>query len=43
MAKVGYDGWIVVESGGGDSLVPAGEDLVYLKELVENWLPLVRG
>ncbi len=43
MACVGYDGWIVVESGGGDSLVPAGDDLAYLKGLVETWLPLVRG
>jgi sugar phosphate isomerase/epimerase len=41
--RVGYDGWIVVESGGGDSLVTAQADLDYLKDLVDNWLPLVRG
>jgi sugar phosphate isomerase/epimerase len=40
--KHGYDGWIVVESGGGDSLVTAKADLAYLKDLVDNWLPLVR-
>ena len=43
IAKVGYAGWIVVESGGGDSLVTAGADLVYLKDLVEKWLPLGSG
>ncbi len=42
LAEVGFDGWIVVESGGGDSLVTAGADLAYLKDLVDNWLPLVR-
>jgi sugar phosphate isomerase/epimerase len=42
LARVGYDGWIVVESGGGDSLVTAAADLEYLKDLVDNWLPLVR-
>jgi sugar phosphate isomerase/epimerase len=43
VARVGYDGWIVVESGGGDSLVTAEADLAYLVDLVANWLPLVRG
>ena len=43
LAQAGFDGWIVVESGGGDSLVPAQADLNYLKDLVDNWLPLVRG
>jgi len=45
LAKVGYDGWIVVESGGGDSdsLVTAAADLAYLKDLVLDWLPLVKG
>jgi sugar phosphate isomerase/epimerase len=41
LARHGYDGWIVVESGGGDSLVMTQADLTYLKDLVDNWLPLV--
>ncbi len=42
LARVGYDGWIVVESGGGDSLVTAASDRAYLAELVAEWLPLVK-
>ncbi len=42
LARVGYDGWIVVESGGGDSLVTAASDRTYLAELVAEWLPLVK-
>jgi hypothetical protein len=41
--KHDYDGWIVLESGGGDSLVTVGADLAYVKDLVDNWLPLSRG
>jgi hypothetical protein len=43
LAKRGYGGWIVVESGGGDSLVTVAADLAYVKDLVDNWLPLVLG
>ena len=38
--RAGFDGWIVVESGGGDSLRTAASDRAYLAELVENWLPM---
>jgi sugar phosphate isomerase/epimerase len=43
LMKVGFDGWIVVESGGGDSLLTASADLAYLRDLVDTWLPLVRS
>ena len=43
LSRVGYDGWIVVESGGGDSLVTAASDRAYMANLVANWLPLVQG
>lgn len=42
LARVGFDGWIVIESGGGDSLYTAGQDLAYIKDLIANWLPLVK-
>lgn len=37
--RAGFDGWIVVESGGGDSLRTAASDRAYLAELAETWLP----
>lgn len=40
MARTGYDGWISIESGGGDSLEHATTDLAYLKRLIRDWLPL---
>jgi sugar phosphate isomerase/epimerase len=43
LAKHGYDGWIALESGGGDSFVTVAADLAYLKDLVDNWLPLALG
>lgn len=43
LSRAGYDGWIVVESGGGDSLVTAASDRDYLADLVANWLPLAKG
>ena len=43
LARVGYDGWIVIESGGGDSLVTAASDRAYMAGLVAEWLPLVNG
>ena len=43
MAEAGFDGWISVESGGGDALLSAEEDLRYLRELIRDWLPLYRG
>ena len=43
LSRAGFDGWIVVESGGGDSLVTAASDRAYLADLVANWLPLVKG
>jgi sugar phosphate isomerase/epimerase len=42
MVRAGYDGWISVESGRGDSLEHAGSDLAYLRRLVTDWLPLMR-
>lgn len=36
----GFDGWIVIESGGGDSLHTAASDRAYLAGLVERWLPI---
>jgi sugar phosphate isomerase/epimerase len=41
MIKAGYDGWISIESGGGDSLEHATDDLRYLKRLLVDWMPLV--
>jgi sugar phosphate isomerase/epimerase len=38
--RAGFDGWIVVESGGGDSLRTAAGDRAYLADLVANWLPV---
>jgi sugar phosphate isomerase/epimerase len=40
MVKAGYDGWISIESGGGDSLEHATTDLAYLKRLLADWVPL---
>ena len=40
MVKAGYDGWISIESGGGDSLEHATADLAYLKRLLTDWVPL---
>jgi sugar phosphate isomerase/epimerase len=39
----GFDGWLSVESGGGDSLHHAEGDLHYLRELLDDWLPLYKG
>ncbi len=39
LSRAGFDGWIVVESGGGDSLHTAASDRAYLADLVANWLP----
>ncbi|MCC6627170.1 MAG: sugar phosphate isomerase/epimerase [Chloroflexi bacterium] len=41
MLKVGYDGWISIESGGGDSLEHATADMRYLRRLLAEWGPLV--
>lgn len=41
MVEHGYDGWISIESGGGDSLEHARTDLEYLQRLIAEWLPLV--
>lgn len=38
--RAGFDGWIVVESGGGDSLRTAASDRAYLADLVARWLPI---
>jgi len=43
LARFGYDGWIVIESGGGDSLHTAASDRAYMADLVESWLPVVRN
>lgn len=43
IAAAGFDGWISVESGGGDALLNAEEDLRYLRELIRDWLPLYAG
>lgn len=43
LSRAGYDGWIVIESGGGDSLITAAADRAYLADLIENWLPLTRS
>jgi sugar phosphate isomerase/epimerase len=43
LVRAGFDGWIVVESGGGDSFYTAAADRAYLADLIENWLPLVKG
>ena len=40
MVKAGYDGWISIESGGGDSLEHARTDLAYLQRLLSDWIPL---
>jgi sugar phosphate isomerase/epimerase len=41
MLKAGFDGWVVIESGGGDSLEHATVDLRYLQRLLTEWGPLV--
>jgi sugar phosphate isomerase/epimerase len=41
MLLAGYDGWVSIESGGGDSLAHAGGDLRYLRSLLSDWGPLV--
>lgn len=45
IAGAGFDGWLSVETGanGGDALHQAEGDLRYLRELIEDWLPLTRG
>lgn len=43
VAAAGFDGWLSVESGGGDALHHAEGDLRYLRHLIDDWLPLVRG
>jgi sugar phosphate isomerase/epimerase len=43
LVEAGFDGWISVESGGGDALLNAQEDLEYLRELIREWLPLYKG
>jgi sugar phosphate isomerase/epimerase len=43
IAAAGFDGWLSVESGGGDALHHAEGDLRYLRELIWDWLPLQRG
>lgn len=42
LVEAGFDGWISVESGHGDALHRAEGDLVYLRELVRDWLPIVQ-
>jgi sugar phosphate isomerase/epimerase len=42
LASHGFDGWIVIESGGGDGMYTAAMDLAYMADLVDNWLPLVK-
>ncbi|TAK26043.1 MAG: sugar phosphate isomerase/epimerase [Chloroflexota bacterium] len=37
-----FDGWISIESGGGDSLHTIEEDHNYLRSLIREWLPLMR-
>jgi sugar phosphate isomerase/epimerase len=41
--QAGFDGWIVVESGGGDGLLTAAADRAYMADLVANWLPVCGG
>lgn len=41
MLRAGFDGWISIESGGGDGLEHATSDLAYLKRLMAEWAPLV--
>jgi len=43
LVEAGFDGWISVESGGGDALRQAEGDLRYLRGLIEDWLPLARA
>ena len=43
LADAGFDGWISVESGGGDALHTAAEDMRYLRSLIADWLPLYKG
>jgi sugar phosphate isomerase/epimerase len=43
IAGAGFDGWLSVESGGGDALHHAEGDLRYLRELIGEWLPLYKG
>jgi sugar phosphate isomerase/epimerase len=43
LVEAGFDGWISLESGGGDALWQAEEDLRYLRRLIGEWLPLARG
>lgn len=40
MVRAGFDGWISIESGGGDSLEHAATDLAYLRRLLDEWVPL---
>jgi sugar phosphate isomerase/epimerase len=40
MVRAGFDGWISIESGGGDSFEAAATDLAYLKRIERDWLPL---
>src|SRR5262249_23319991 len=40
LVEAGFDGWISVESGGGDALDHAVEDMRYLRGLIDEWLPL---
>ena len=42
MVEAGFDGWLTLETGGGDSLHHAGGDLKYLHELIDEWIPLVK-
>lgn len=42
MVEAGFDGWISIESGGGDALHHATADLRYLQHLLQDWLPLVQ-
>ena len=43
IAGAGFDGWLSVESGGADPLYTAEGDLHYLRDLIDNWLPLYKG
>ena len=42
MVEAGFDGWLTLETGGGDALHHAEGDLRYLHELIYEWIPLVR-
>ena len=43
LSSHGFDGWLVLESGGGDGMYTASKDRAYMADLVDNWLPLVKG